>query len=129
MAQLASTNADRIATERRVLDKLMGLYQQESQIYNQVLELSRKQGQIISSQSSFSQVRRVLQEKKECLARISRLEELERPSRELWRDGRRNWSAVARAQMHKVLQEIGNTIEEILKCEEQNDQLLLEQMR
>ncbi len=129
MAPLGSSSAEPAANERHVLTRLLTLYEQEHQLYNQVLELSRRQGEIVRHRAPFDQVRAVLQEKKNCLLTIDRLEDSEHECRRLWQEGRRHWSAEARARMRSLLQEIGNTIETILQYEEQNDQLLLDQMR
>ncbi len=126
MAQSTSMGADPLAREDSLLARLLGLCEAELREYRILLELSRRQQEVINRGGDFGAFRRLLEDKRERLDAIARLEEAEAPARTQWEDGRHQWSARARARLHWALQEVSGLIEEILLCEEENDRLLLE---
>ena len=115
--------------ETLLLRRLLGLYQEEIQIYVQVLELSREQGALIRKGSHITEIRRVLEKKKNCLNIIGRLEATERAAKHEWDVGRGEWSARGRTQLHEALGQVGDLIEQILSSEEENDMQLIAKTR
>jgi len=127
MAPLLSTSAEIATRERRLLDRLLGLYNEQKRIYGEVLEISRRQRELVHQGAPMAEIRGLLQGKKVRLETIGHLELTETESKERWRQGRRSWSAGGRAQLHRALESVGLIIEEILACEEENDRELLHQ--
>jgi hypothetical protein len=123
------TLTDPVAQERRLLDRLLGLYDEERQLYLEVLTLSRRQGEAIRGGAPVGEVRRLLSRKKSCLETIGHLELTEKQNKSQWRQGRANWSPGGRARLHDALQDVGQLIESILECEEANDRALMELAR
>ncbi len=129
MSSLTTTITDPATQERRLLDRLLGLYDEERRLYVEVLNLSRRQGEAIRGGASIGEVRRLLSRKKTCLETIGRLELTEGQNKAQWRQGRANWSPAGRARLHDALQDVGQLIENILECEEANDRALMELAR
>ncbi len=129
MAQLLTTSAERNAAERRLLDRLLGLYTEQQRIYGEVLDISRRQRDLVHDGAPLARIRSLLDAKKTRLATINRLEATEESSKQKWRQGRRDWSAESRTTLHRALESVGMVIEEILACEEENDRELLQQCR
>jgi hypothetical protein len=121
MAPLLSTVAETAGDERILLDRLLGLYEEERQVYGQVLELSRRQGRRVRTGAAMSEVRRVMEQKKACLDLVARLEMTERTAKNAWEAGRQRWSADSRATLHAAIRRVTSVIEDILACEEDND--------
>ena len=120
MAPRLSTAPDPLH-EQRVLGRLLGLYEEQRRVYEQVLDLSRRQGEIVRAGGSLGEVCRILEKKKRCLGLIGRLEMTERGSKTAWESNRQKWSAAGKARLHATLAEVTDIIEEILACEEKND--------
>lgn len=116
-------------TEESLLDRLLGLYEEERDIYAQVLQLSRAQGEAIGGGGSLAAVRRILEQKKGCLDLIGRLELTEHRTKVAWEKGRSGWSTAGRRKLHDAVQEVAGLIEEILVAEEKNDLILIDQTR
>ena len=129
MAPQPTTASDMLGRESTLLERLLVLYTQEQRVYREVLELSRRQGEIVASGGTIEQVRRVLERKNACLEAIRHLEGTEQQTKTAWEAGRDRWSAAARARLHQALQEVGQLIEEILLGEEANDRHLLQLTR
>jgi hypothetical protein len=121
MAPRPSTGPDAALAEQRVLGRLLGLYEEQRSVYERVLDLSRRQGEIVRAGGPLADVRRVLEEKKRCLTLVAQLETTERESKADWERNRHRWSAAGKARLHGVLSEVTEVIEEILACEEQSD--------
>lgn len=115
--------------EEELLHRLLELYEEERHLYAQVLDLSRQQGQTVSRGGNLASVRRLLEEKKGCLDLVGRLELTEHRTKVEWEKGRHGWSTTGRRQLHEKVQEVTRLIEEILICEEKNDQILIEKTR
>jgi hypothetical protein len=115
--------------ERELLSRLLGLYEEERQVYTRVLELSRQQGEMVRGGESLAAVRRILEAKNQCLDLIRRLEMTEHRAKVAWENGRQGWSAGGRRRLHDAIQEVARLIEEILISEEKNDLVLIEQAR
>jgi hypothetical protein len=115
--------------EEDLLDRLLGLYEEERELYRQVLQLSREQGSAISHGASLASVRRILERKKACLDLIGRLELTEHRTKVTWEKGRHGWSTAGRRLLHDAIQEVAGLIEEILVAEEKNDLMLIDQTR
>ena len=129
MASLTTTITDPAALERRLLDRLLSLYDEERRLYVEVLNLSRRQGEAIRGGAPIAEIRRLLSRKKACLETIGRLELTEGQNKVQWRQGRGNWSPAGRARLHDALQDVGQLIESILECEQANDRALMELAR
>lgn len=127
MAPMLTTNAEQTLTEQQLLDRLLGLYGEQRALYEQVLDLSRGQRDLVRGGAPLSEIRALLERKKRCLETIRRLEQTEDQTKEHWRRGRPGWSAAGRARLHRTLAELGQMIEDILACEEENDRELLHQ--
>lgn len=129
MAPQTMTTTDPATQERRLLDRLLGLYEEERRLYLEVLTLSRRQGEAIRGGAPIGEIRRLLSRKKSCLETIGHLELTEGQNKTQWRQGRANWSPAGRARLHDALQDAGQLIESILECEEANDRALMELAR
>jgi hypothetical protein len=129
MASRSTTNADRSAGERALLDRLLALYAEQQRLYGEVLALSRRQGELVRAGAPLERIRGILQAKMACLSAIDRLETTAETSKRQWRQGRRQWSAEGRASLHRALEAVGEVIEEILACEEETDRELLQHGR
>ena len=116
-------------TEQGLLDRLLGLYEEERALYAQVLQLSMEQGEAIGGGGSLASVRRILEQKKGCLDLIGRLELTEHRTKVAWEKGRNGWSVQGRRKLHDAVQEIAGLIEDILVAEEKNDLILIDQTR
>jgi hypothetical protein len=123
------TTLDSPTSEALLLSKLLSLYAEEKRIYQRILQLTRQQGQIVRSGGEIRDVRRILEQKRDCLDSIARLEGAEGSNRRSWEEGRDRWSGSARARLQSAIQEVANLVEAILASEEQNDRLLLAQGR
>lgn len=129
MATMTMSPLETGRSEADLLGRLLNLYEEERQLYTNVLHLSRDQGATISRGGSLASVRRILEQKKECLDLIGRLELMEHRTKVEWEKGRQNWTTAGRRSLHESVQEVSRVIEEILICEEKNDQILIEQTR
>jgi hypothetical protein len=129
MVLLPTTSAERATRERQLLDRLIGLYGEQQRLYGEVLDLSRRQRELVHDGAPLPRIRSLLDAKRTRLATINRLEATEETSKQQWRLGRREWSAESRATLHRALESVGQIIEEILACEEENDRELLQQCR
>ena len=126
-AELRTTAA--VRPEGELLQRLLGLYEEERQIYRQVLELSRQQGEIMRQGGGLGEIRRVLEKKKNCLEIIGRLELMEKRNKQDWERRRQGFSRASRNRLQQALNQVTGLIEEILTCEEENDLYLIEQAR
>ncbi|MDY0110467.1 MAG: hypothetical protein RBT60_11080 [Candidatus Krumholzibacteria bacterium] len=129
MALPSTISADSEREERRLLDRLLAVYDAQRKLYDEVLELSQRQCELIRSGAPLPDIREILIAKKACLETVSRLDSGATPWRQAWRANRSAWSAEGRSQLHQVLSEIGLAIENILACEEENDRALLQHCR
>ena len=129
MVSQSITSAEPMMRERRLLDRLLGMYSEQQRLYGEVLDLSRRQRDLVRDGRPLASIRTVLDAKKSRLSTIQRLELTEENSKQEWRQGRRQWSAESRTSLHRALESVGNVIEEILACEEENDRELLHQCR
>jgi len=129
MVQLPPRIPENRRSEQELLDRLLGLYEEERQLYARVLELSREQGETVNRGGSLASVRRILEQKKQCLDLIGRLELTEHRAKVEWEKGRQQWSSSGRRNLHDAVQEVTGLIEEILIREEKNDLILIEQTR
>ena len=129
MVLQSTTSAERTLQEHRLLDRLLGLYTEQQRLYGEVLDLSRRQRELVRQGEPLARIRSLLDAKRTRLATINRLEMTEESSKDAWRRGRRQWSADSRVSLHRALESVGNVIEEILACEEENDRELLQQCR
>ncbi len=129
MAPLSFTSPDLTGREDLLVRRLVSLYEEELQVYSQVLQLSHQQSQLIKRGAAMSEIRRLLEKKKQCLDVIGRLEATERSAKRTWDQGKQEWSTRGRTRMHEVLGKVSGVIEQILLTEEKNDLELIEQTR
>ncbi len=129
MAPAVSTTPDPRGSEAEVLGSLLRLYEDEKQIYGQVLDLSRRQGEALRRGASLREIMGLLETKRNCLDTVRRLESTRARQKRTWELGRGSWSVAARARLNVALRTVARIIEEILACEENNDLILLEQTR
>lgn len=115
--------------ERELLTRLLGLYATQNRLYQEVLQLSRRQTDLVRAGSPLTEIRAILVAKRARLETISHLETTEADSRRQWRHGRHRWTASARARMQRALTDVGRSIEEILASEEENDRELVHYCR
>ena len=127
MALQLTRPADAADRESRLLGRLIGLYEEECQVYSRILELSRQQGELLRRPAPFKEIQSLLEQKKGCLEVIARLEAMEGRNKAEWEQGRDLWSARSRGQLNQSLQRVADLIEEILTVEEQNDMVLIQQ--
>ncbi len=112
-----------------LVQRLTDLYHEEIQVYGQILNLSRRQGQLIGQGRPLNEIRGLLEQKKKCLDIISRLEATEKAAKREWEQGKHQWSTASRSAVHDVLAQVGQLIEQILVCEEANDAQFIQQSR
>jgi len=108
-----------------LVGNLLELYRNELEIYRRVLALSHQQGAVVKRGGSFQEVRKLLEEKNRCLAVIARLEKDATFSRTAWERDRDSLTTADRSRVHRALQAVADLIEEILVCEERNDNELI----
>ena len=109
--------------------RLAALYGEQGEIYEQILGLSRRQGQMVQAGRDLTEIRQLLQKKNACLELIKRLELTERTARQQWERGKHQWSGQSQQTMNAALRRVGGLIEEILLIEEKNDMEFIKQMR
>ena len=108
-----------------MLRELLEMYAAESRLYREILELSRRQGELIGRGAGVSDLRSLLAEKRDRLDEIARLERRHADARSQWEAARSAGLGAAAAGLHVALREVGALIEQILELEERNDRLLL----
>lgn len=129
MVPTPTTSPDTESGERQLLSRLLGLYAAQQKLYDEVLQLSRRQLDLVRAGAPLAEIRGLLSAKRSRLETISRLESGESASREAWRRGRRQWTSDGRARMQRALADVGRSIEDILACEEENDRELVQHCR
>lgn len=129
MAPRLSTTPDPAARERELLNRLLGLYEEERQVYRHVQELTLQQVQQVRQGAPLGDIRRLLEKKKAGLEVIGRLEMTERVTKAAWAQGRDTWSSSSKARLHEALRGVTEIIEDILAAEEKCDMFLIEQAR
>lgn len=127
MAPLPTTGSRPNPGESELLGRLLGLYEEERQVYRRIHELTLQQGEQLRRGLPLGEIRRILQQKKSCLEVIGRLEMTERSTKARWEQGRAQWSGAGKARLQQALQEVADLIEEILVAEEKCDLYLIEQ--
>lgn len=120
-----TTVIDRLpAGETELLGRLLSLYDEEARVYARVLELSRRQGTAVRDGAPFGEVRRLLEQKRGCLDLIARLERAEAGTKREWESRRSTMTPAGRARLRAALDRVGELIENIMVCEEENDREL-----
>ena len=121
------TSPERRQAESDLLERLLGLYAQEEQLYTRVLALAAQQYEVIHSGSAIAAIRRILARKQSCLEEIGRLEAEESAARADWERRHGVWSPAGWSRLLAGRARITALIEEILVCEERNDRELIAQ--
>ncbi len=127
MGPTGSIAAERSLRRERQLQDLLALYGQERRIYGEVLELSRRQGEMIRRREDLGAIREVLEAKRSRLELIGQLEARHAEARRYWERQRSLLTGPLVVQLQRALQDVGTIIEEILQLEADNDRLFLEQ--
>ncbi len=127
MAPLPTTGSKANPGETELLGRLLGLYEEEHQVYRRVHELTLHQGEQLRRGVPLGEIRRILEQKKSCLEVIGHLEMTERATKTRWEQGRARWSGQGKARLQAALQEVTDLIEEILAAEEKCDTYLIQQ--
>jgi len=132
MASQLTMNVEKqlkLRSEHQLLGQLLGLYDEEHQVYGRVLELSGQQSEMVRQGSDMADLRRVLEKKKNCLDIIARLEKSGLENKREWEQRRATFSPNSRRRLQDSLHRVTALIEEILTCEEMNDLYLIDQAR
>ncbi len=129
MAPVLFTPPEPDTREKELFHRLQGLYEEQYQIYAQVLDLSRQQGALVRKGACLSEIRQLLNKKNVCLEIIRRIELTERSAKNQWEQGKHIWSLNNQSKLNQTLQKVSGLIEEILLMEEKNDQEFIKQMR
>ena len=117
------------ARESEILNRLLGLYEEERQVYRRVQELTQGQLEQIRQGAPLTDIRRILEKKKACLEVIGRLEMTEGNTKAVWNRDSESWSGKSKARLHEARLIVTGIIEEILAAEEKCDMYLIEQSR
>lgn len=129
MAPSPITSTERRHVEHELLDRLLGMYDAQQGLYQEVLALSHRQRELVRQNAPLTEIRALLARKRDHLATIRRLELAEHRSKDHWQRERTTWSASGRTRLHRKLEDLGRLIEQILACEEENDLEFLQQCR
>ena len=113
--------------ENEILGRLLGLYEEERQVYGRIRDLTLEQGEQLRQGAPLTEIRRILEQKKACLDVIGRLELTEQHTRNIWARERATWSGTGKARLQSALQAVADVIEDILAAEEKCDLYLIEQ--
>ena len=127
MALPLSSPGNPAARESEILGRLLGLYDEERQVYGRIRELTLQQGEQLRQGAPLGDIRRLLEQKKACLDVIGRLEMTERHTKNHWARERDAWSGAGKARLQAALQSVTDVIEDILAAEEKCDLYLIEQ--
>jgi len=126
MAPTASTRAEWNAHDVQVgLEGLLDLYERERSMYQEILELSRRQGEAIREGVELSEIRVLLDRKRTMLDMITHMEAQHRPARQIWEESRHRLQTDFAARMQGILGTVAGLLEEILSLEAENDRLFL----
>lgn len=125
MASMTSTYDKAMPRDLSHLEALIGLYEQEMDIYRGILSLSHRQTEMIRDGSPLTEIRSILGQKNARLDKVRSLEVQHTEARQLWERKRSVITGELPARLQSLFTEIGNTIEEILQVEAVNDQLFM----
>ena len=126
MAPTACTPAETHHGAQMLMEGLIELYGRERVLYQEVLQLSRDQGDLIRDGESLRGIRRVLEAKRDRLDEISRLERDSAEARTYWERNRGSLRGSQPVRLQQSLVAVGELIERILTVEAENDRLFLE---
>jgi len=127
MGPTRSTGAEVARQRERQLQDLLDLYGRERRLYGSVLELSRRQGELIRQQADLPAIRELLEHKRHYLDQVNDLESVQAEALAYWQHRRTLLSGPLVVQLQQALQEVGDVIEQILQLEAENDHLFLQQ--
>jgi hypothetical protein len=126
MAPIASTRAEWNAHDVQVgLEGLLDLYESERTMYQEILELSRRQSEAIRQGKPLGDIRTLLDRKRTMLDMIAHMENQHQQARRNWAESRHRIQGEMVARMQRVLASVGDLLEEILRIEAENDRLFL----
>jgi hypothetical protein len=109
-----------------LLEGLIDLYGRERVLYQEVLQLSNDQADLVRAGESLRRVRQVLDAKRERLDEIARLERESATARSYWERHRYELGGSHPVRLQQSLHAVGELIEKILQVESENDKLFLE---
>ncbi len=126
MAPTASTHAEWNAHDVQVgLEGLLDLYESERTMYQEILELSRRQSEAIRQGKPLADIRTLLDRKRTMLDMITHMEAQHQSARQTWQESRHRIQGELVARMQRILATVGDLLEEILRIEAENDRLFL----
>jgi len=106
------------------VEQLISGYSLEAEIYTRLLEIARRQGELLEGDGDLDLCAQLFTEKDELLRAISTLEtELEPLKRRWWSE---EVSPAFRDRLNGILDTILATIEQLMAQEQRNEQLLLQ---
>jgi len=112
-----------------LLEGLIDIYGRERVLYQEVLQLSREQAELVRRGEGLAGIRLILDAKRERLDEISRLESVSTAARDAWEQRRLGPGGTQPARLQQSLQAVGALIEKILQVEAENDRLFMSMAR
>ena len=129
MAPTTSTPVDAAIDGPTLLEGLIDLYGRERVLYQEVLQLSMDQAELVRSGQGLVHLRRVLDAKRDRLDEITRLETQSGAARSYWERHRGSLEGSQPVRLQQSLQVVGELIEKILRVEAENDRLFMDMAR
>lgn len=109
--------------EPGLVEQLAGSYSLEAEIYARLLEIARRQGELLEDDGDLDLCAAMFAQKDEMLRAIAAVEaELEPLKRRWWSE---EVSPAARDRLNSILDTVLATIEQLMAQEQRNEQLLL----
>jgi hypothetical protein len=117
----------RLETGTDVVERLIAAYGIEADIYQSLLALVRKQGQLLEEDRDVERCSALFDRKEELLTSITNIERDIEPVKRAWWDA--DVEGATRERLNALLDAILATIEGIMEQEQLNEQLLLQCQR
>jgi len=125
MAPMACTSSETALNGPMLLEGLIDLYGRERVLYQEVLQLSMDQADLVRAGESLRHIRHVLDAKRDRLDEIARLERESAPARSYWERHRDGLGGSHPIRLQQSLHTVGELIEKILQVESENDKLFM----
>ena len=136
MAPMACTSGETALNGPMLLEGLIDLYGRERVLYQEVLQLSRDQSDLVRAGESLRRIRHVLDAKRDRIgataalhagfqAEIARLERESGTARSYWERKRDGLGGSHPIRLQQSLHTVGELIEKILQVEAENDELFM----
>ncbi len=111
--------------ETDIFSQLITMYEREVQIYRNIRDCSLEQENVLESGGEIALIQSLLIRKRQLLDEIAQLEITNSSVRLLWERRKATFSDNETVQVRKSMKNVSSLLEEILKLEASNDQLLL----